>query len=312
MNVRSTLWSLPVLLLIVVTASSARDLKSDLQAAAALRDQADFAGAAHAYESVAAAHPNHPVAHFQLAYCVHAGGEFERAIELHRAAARFPQMRVAALYNLACALAMTGRGDEACDALLEAVNAGFAAADLARADPELAHIRELPRFEEVLSYIATPAQAALAFWVGEWDVYQVGAGVLNGHSVLESRLDGVVILEQWTPAEGTSGSRGESWNWFDASRGVWRQDWIDVGGSSLEFVGQRQGAGILFEGDAPGGVGRVLKHRMFIRPVPGPLERPDERRVRQTGADSTDGGMTWKTTFDLEYVPKGLPFRGPG
>jgi tetratricopeptide (TPR) repeat protein len=273
-----------------------------MREAAALRDQGRFEEAAEAFETIVTANPTLPGPRFHFAYCVHESGDHERAIELHRTAAGFAGMRAPALYNLACALAMTGRKAEALDALSDAVAAGYADPAGARKDAELASIRDEPRFEEILGHAGASIRRALDFWVGEWDCYSAVGKQLNGHNVLESRLDGNAVHEHWTPAAGAGGSKGESWNYFDAASGRWKQNWIDANGNVTEFVGRRQGAGILFESSVGNGAGGTLLRRMFVRPVAGPAAQP---RVQQTGTQSTDGGATWTPSYDLLYIPSG-------
>lgn len=70
-------------------------------------------------------------------------------------AAEFPEsqqkgVRVHALYNLACARALGGKGDKALDSLEKAIAAGFFDWQLADKDEDLASVRESPRFTELL------------------------------------------------------------------------------------------------------------------------------------------------------------------
>lgn len=54
-------------------------------------------------------------------------------------------------YNLACSLALSGRSEEACDALARAVELGYDDAGQMLADDDLASLRELPRFRELVA-----------------------------------------------------------------------------------------------------------------------------------------------------------------
>jgi acetyl esterase/lipase len=62
-------------------------------------------------------------------------------------------------YNLACAYALAGRSSEALRALENAVDAGFADADLLANDPDLAALRAEPRFEELQRRVAARGDA---------------------------------------------------------------------------------------------------------------------------------------------------------
>jgi hypothetical protein len=72
-----------------------------------------------------------------------------------------------------------------------------------------------------------PAHRELDFWVGKWDVYGGASTTLVGNSIVDSELDGCVIVENWTSA--FQGS-GRSLNAYDASTGTWSQMWVGSGG----------------------------------------------------------------------------------
>jgi len=65
---------------------------------------------------------------------------------------RDPQAR----YNLACSLALTGRRDEAFEALATAMSLGFSDAKLLRGDPDLEPLRNDPRFAALLARFERP------------------------------------------------------------------------------------------------------------------------------------------------------------
>ncbi|MEM7306430.1 MAG: protein kinase [Planctomycetota bacterium] len=79
-----------------------------------------------------------------------------------------------ASYNLACAFAQLGRSGDALEALGRAVELGYAyrerAAELTSADPDLAPLREDPRFELVLGRIRSLSEAA-ALYTAQPEVY---------------------------------------------------------------------------------------------------------------------------------------------
>ena len=110
----------------------------------------DWTNAVKAYRAVLVEQPDSPTGWFGLAYCLHMSGDYEQAIAAHKESARFDQTRGIALYNLACAYALTGRPDEALDALKESSEAGF---DLepAGSDSDLESLREDQRFIALIS-----------------------------------------------------------------------------------------------------------------------------------------------------------------
>ncbi len=249
------------------------------------------------FEKVVEQQPQHAGAWFQLAYAVHASGDYKRAIGLHEKAAGFRQSAPTALYNLACAHALLGHTDEAFSALDRAIAAGFVSAEVAKNDSDLRSIRNDERFEAALGKMrAGPINTLLHFWVGEWDVYGASNGGRAGTNRLSLRNQDRFILEQWTDSQGNT---GESFNYYDPREGVWKQVWSDAGGL-VEFVGRRHENGILFEGERVGGQGPASRVRMFVRPIA-------EGRVRQTGTRWNDESQEWEPRYDLVYVPKGEP-----
>ncbi len=61
------------------------------------------------------------------------------------------------------------------------------------------------------------------------------------------------------------------------------------------LVERLAGGALRFQGEIPVAGGGSYLDRTTLTPVPG-------GRVRQVIEISTDGGATWKTTFDAEYV----------
>ena len=105
----------------------------------------DWGNAVDAYRAVLVEQPDSPAAWFGLAYCLHMSGDYEAAIAAHKESARFDQTRGVALYNLACAYALTGRPDQALDALKKSSEAGFDI-EPAGSDSDLESLREDQRF----------------------------------------------------------------------------------------------------------------------------------------------------------------------
>lgn len=143
---------------------------------------------------------------------------------------------------------------------------------------------------------SNPVYSQFDFWLGEWEAFGP-KGNKGGDSKVERLLDSCVILENWTSAQ--AGYKGKSYNTFNSTTGKWQQYWVDNKGGVVEY----------FDGHAE-------KDKMILQTAD--LKQPDgtslimrmvfsklsEDKVRQHGENSTDGGKTWKTTFDLEYRRK--------
>ena len=255
-----------------------------------------------AYQRVVELRPDHGAGWFALALAVHTRGDHERAVGLHEKAAEFGRQRATALYNLACAHALLGRGDEAFGALDRAIDAGFISAGHAEQDSDLESIRDDERFAAALERMRTPDSTLLRFWVGEWEVYSVSTGHRAGENTLTLRNSDLFIHERWRDAQGGT---GESFNYFDPGLGRWKQVWCDAGGI-VEFVGSRQGAGILFEGEHTArDDGTKTRVRMHVRPI-------GDGHVRQTGTHWDESSQGWEPRYDFIYIPKGDAYQPEG
>jgi hypothetical protein len=129
------------------------------------------------------------------------------------------------------------------------------------------------------------------FWIGKWDVYKYGTETLAGKSHIESIIDSVGILENYTNANGQY--TGKSLNKYNPSKQRWEQYWIDNSGLTLHLAGGiKEGKMVLSDevtGDPKQGINRIS------------WEKQKNGTVRQTWNLSTDGGKTWKVLFDGEY-----------
>jgi hypothetical protein len=131
------------------------------------------------------------------------------------------------------------------------------------------------------------------FWIGEFDVRSPD-GQLAGHNVIEPTLNGCVLTEHWT---GADGSEGRSVNFYDRREQRWNQVWIDDRGGVLRLAGGIVDGSMLLEGTTSGKDSAVRRHR--IRWTPNP-----DASVRQHWESSTDDGATWATVFDGIYQPR--------
>ncbi len=127
------------------------DLQALIQKAATLQHEGHWKEAAALFEVATQKSPDTAMLWFSYAYCLHMGGEYEKAIDAHKKAAAFDETRGISLYNLACAYSLTGRIDEAMEVLHASHEAGFDLEDLIEDDSDLDNLREDPRFMKLLS-----------------------------------------------------------------------------------------------------------------------------------------------------------------
>lgn len=161
---------------------------------------------------------------------------------------------------------------------------------LAVPDPAAAQVPAAP--------CETPEHRAFDFWVGEWDVFTPD-GRQAGRNSITRAMGGCVLHESY---DGAPGYHGESFNVYDASRGVWHQTWVDTGGLLLVLEGGVHDGAMVLEGETRDAQGAVTRHRITWRVLD-----EDGSRVRQHWEQSTDGGESWTTGFDGEYRRRSDP-----
>jgi hypothetical protein len=138
-----------------------------------------------------------------------------------------------------------------------------------------------------------PAGGALDFWIGDWDVF--AGGRKAGENRIRKIVGGCAVTEESTDA---SGGRGFSLFYSDGN-GTWKQVWVTEnplapGGLKEKTLLSADG-GVRFQGEPRLPGGRTYLDRTTLTPLPG-------GEVRQLIEISTDGGKTWKATFDGRYV----------
>ncbi len=145
---------MPIRRLTVAMLLAASTLSLAQDAPQAFRDEA------HAYERQLAEDPTNAQAAFRAAYAWHMAGDYERAIPAHKKAAEFDEFRPTALYNLACAQALTGKPEDAIASLNAAIDAGFDRLELMEEDSDLASLRTRDDFKAILARARSVAQGA--------------------------------------------------------------------------------------------------------------------------------------------------------
>lgn len=105
------------------------------------------------WEGALANTPNHIGTLRQLGHAYTQRGDYEKGLSVDRRLAILcPHDRVVH-YNLACSFSLTGRLDEALDALRRAVELGYRDFEHAAKDPDLAYLRADPRYEAFVAAV---------------------------------------------------------------------------------------------------------------------------------------------------------------
>ena len=130
------------------------------------------------------------------------------------------------------------------------------------------------------------------FWIGEWNVTADGKSV--GTNSIQPILDGCVLQETWSGAQGSAGS---SFNFYNPQTGKWHQFWVWRNGTTLDLSGEYTEGKMVLTGDAKSQDGKPRKNRIT-------WHYNDDGNVRQHWEQSTDAGKTWTTAFDGLYRKK--------
>lgn len=132
------------------------------------------------------------------------------------------------------------------------------------------------------------------FWLGTWEVYKYGTDTLVGHSKIESVIDSVALLENYSVASGQY--QGKSLNKYNPATRRWEQYWVDNSGLTLFLSGGLTDGKMVLDdvesGNAEKGLNKIAWEKM------------NTNSVRQTWSLSQDGGRTWSVVFDGEYRMK--------
>ncbi len=136
---------------------------------------------------------------------------------------------------------------------------------------------------------AAPEYRQLDFWIGDWDVSDVGDPKPSMRIRVEKILDGCALQESY---EDVNGMVGRSLNVYDASRKVWHQTWVTNRGALLVLEGGVESGRMVLRATETTAAGPVLWRAVWI---------PQGAEVRETAETSSDGGKSWKPKFDIVF-----------
>lgn len=133
------------------------------------------------------------------------------------------------------------------------------------------------------------------FWKGDWDAYDMAdSSKLVGRGQVTPMLNGCVLREVYRQNDGLE---GESYNLWDAKRGLWHQSWVTNRGDLLLLDG-------MFEDGRMTLIARETKSDGSVSLLRG-VWWAEGARVRERADRSTDGGKTWTPVFDMVFRPHG-------
>lgn len=135
-----------------------------------------------------------------------------------------------------------------------------------------------------------PSFRQFDFWVGTW-VVKDQKGNEIGKSEVTKVANGCGIRESWNGGVGSNS--GTSLNYFDKTSGKWHQDWVGSSGTLLHLSGALEDKAMVLSGTRVTPKGQIIDRISWTLLADG--------RVQQEWNISTDGGRTWKKSFDGYY-----------
>jgi hypothetical protein len=254
----------------------------------------DWERAAAAYEKIVSLEPANPNAKYRLGVVELNLNRTANALKnLESAMAASPN----AVYALALAraFARAGNKQKVFETIEKSIPLGGIAPETLNAEKDFAVWREDAGFKDLgrrSDLAVNPCKASsefrqFDFWIGEWDVKNP-QGVPSGTSSVQLILGQCIIFENWT---GGSGTNGKSFNIYDTNDKKWHQTWVDDKGTFTHYIGEMV---VTAETSVSG---KPTLAKMTFTKMPN-------GDVRQHGENSTDGGKTWATSFDLIYSRK--------
>jgi hypothetical protein len=142
----------------------------------------------------------------------------------------------------------------------------------------------------------------LAFWVGDWDVYD-STGTRYATQRVRPVIDGCAIAADWTSG---GGNKGMGLLAFDMKTRAWKQIYVSNQVPFRSGVTLRTsdpsytGPGVRFISPLEATAGDSVQARMTIMPLGG-------HRALQEFEDSRDGGKTWQVVFKGEHRLRMIP-----
>jgi tetratricopeptide (TPR) repeat protein len=275
-----------------------------LRQADSLFDATNWKASSAAYQAAIKADQTNGRAWYRLGAALQIQGSYKNAIDAYRKSIALKPAIIPVPYIQAClAKAYAQDKDSAASLALlsEMVTAGYINFSDLDSAAEYSWLRTSPRFRAIVIKATSnaypchdnPHNREFDFWVGKWDVFQTGAGFPVGKEVVETSMEGCLIIENWFALG--SPNEGKSMNFVSTKTHKWEQVWMSTSGVYLHYYnGEYRDGAMRYEGDGVDKAGnKLLFHFTFFNK--GPNE------VRQLLEQSADLGKTWSTLYDFTY-----------
>ncbi|HJQ54420.1 MAG TPA: hypothetical protein VJ825_11310 [Gemmatimonadaceae bacterium] len=147
--------------------------------------------------------------------------------------------------------------------------------------------------------IADSSYQRLAFWVGDWDVFD-STGAKYATQRVRAVIDECAITAEWASG---GGNKGLGLSAFDMKTRAWKQVYVSNQVPFRSGVTIRTsdpsyaGPGIRFVSVSDPAAESSVQNRVTILPL-------SDHRALQQFEESRDGGKTWKVVFKAEHRPR--------
>ena len=270
---------------------------SPVQEADAFFSAQRWAEAAQAYASLTHSQPANGKFWYRLGQSLLSLRKYDLAAKALKKSAEIGN-RPESMFALSQAETMLGDKEKAFFWLEKALSLHLPQANRIDHEPNLAALRDDPRFALVLAAadklvhpcMYQPEFKQFDFWVGEWTVSEQGQQVAT--SSVQRIVGECVVYENYFESDGFV---GKSFNFYDGTLRKWRQTWVDGTGRASEFVGEYKDGAMRFEGESHLSDGTKIWRRMTLFNL-------SPTQVRQLSFASADGGKTWNVNYDYVYT----------
>lgn len=281
--------------LAMASATLAQDPALEAEASSALAGQ-DFEKAARLYQELTSQQPDNGAFWFSLGAAQQGLEQHAKASKSYRESHRLGNQAGVSAFRTARMHGQLGDEDAALSWLETAADDGMrVSSKLVKQMAEFQNLHENGRFEVALAGLAPCGAAAhrqFDFWVGEWDVRPVnpppGPAAPPAFNDISLSQDGCTLIERYQSGPVYTGT---SLSFYDRSRDLWHQTWIDNQGGPLYIEGKFQDGKMALWGPE----GTQPRSRVT-------WEAQSDGSVTQHWQTTADEGKSWTTVFHGRYT----------
>lgn len=139
----------------------------------------------------------------------------------------------------------------------------------------------------------TNSKNTFDFWLGTWDAYWTDS--LKGTNTITKILKTKVVEENFVFND--KSFVGRSWSVYDSAGKIWKQTWVDDGGSYLIFKGGQEGDKVILRlVDKVNKKGKLVSMRMVFYNI--------KKESFDWDWQSSEDEKNWKSEWLINYKRK--------